>query len=106
MKRFGRPLSLLLACLLSLTVMPPAFAEESEAVDYKITNPYDTVDWDNWNRYRTQFHAHTLYSDGEMNITDVVEAYYAEGYDISSTAGWCSKNNGTVKNASRPGGVF
>lgn len=82
MKRIGRPLSLLLACLLSLTVMLPAFAEEAEAVDYKITNPYETVDWDNWNRYRTQLHAHTLYSDGEMNITDVVEAYYAEGYDI------------------------
>ncbi len=51
-------------------------------MDYKITNPYETVDWDAWGRYRTQLHAHTLYSDGGMPIADVVEAYYARGYDI------------------------
>lgn len=49
---------------------------------YDITNPYETVDWDNWNQYKTQLHSHTLYSDGEMDIKDVVEEYYAQGYDI------------------------
>ena len=55
---------------------------ETDAMDYKITNPYAAVDWDTFGRYRTQLHAHTLYSDGSMNIADAVEAYYALGYDI------------------------
>lgn len=70
-------LALLAAMLFGLSAV--AFAAD---VDYTITNPYETVDWDTWNHYRTQLHAHTLYSDGEMNITDVVEEYYAQGYDI------------------------
>ena len=53
-----------------------------EPSDYKIKNPYQTVNWDTWRQYRAQLHAHTLYSDGEMSMTDVVEAYYAHGYDI------------------------
>lgn len=49
---------------------------------FKIVNPYKTVDWETWSSYRAQLHAHTLYSDGDMSITDVVEAYYEHGYDI------------------------
>lgn len=60
----------------------PVMATEAEDVDYKITDPYETVDWENWNHYKAMLHAHTLYSDGEMAITDVVEEYYAQDYDI------------------------
>lgn len=70
-------------CFLMLTgCMIPVMAEETADVDYTITNPYETVDWENWNQYKACLHAHTLYSDGEMSITDVVEAYYALDYDI------------------------
>ena len=79
MKTTQRLTALLLAAAMLFGLSAAACAQE---VDYVITNPYETVDWDAWNRYRTQLHAHTLYSDGEMNITDAVEAYYAQGYDI------------------------
>lgn len=79
MKFWRGLLALILALLTAGGLMLPAMAE---TVDYKITDPYATVNWDTWNHYRSQLHTHTLYSDGEMNITDVVEAYYSLGYDI------------------------
>ena len=79
MKRGNRAISLLLAAAMLFGM--GAFADAAE-VDYMITNPYEMVDWDSWNHYRAQLHTHTLYSDGEMNVTDVVEEYYAQGYDI------------------------
>ncbi len=54
----------------------------TEKVSYIITSPYETVDWDSFNQYKTQLHAHTLYSDGGMDVKDVVEEYYRQDYDI------------------------
>ncbi|MBQ6119438.1 MAG: hypothetical protein IJK98_09415, partial [Clostridia bacterium] len=79
MKSKNRLIALILTAAMLFGMSAAAFAVE---VDYVITNPYETVDWDAWNHYRAQLHAHTLYSDGEMNITDVVEEYYARNYDI------------------------
>lgn len=53
-----------------------------EKVSYTIKSPYETVDWDTFNQYKTQLHAHTLYSDGGMDVKDVVEEYYRQDYDI------------------------
>ena len=80
MKLWQKLTATVLTLLAAVSLMMPATA--ATAMDYKITNPYETVDWDAWEHYRTQLHAHTLYSDGEMNVTDVVEEYYAQGYDI------------------------
>lgn len=54
----------------------------TNTVSYTIKSPYETVDWDTYNQYKTQLHAHTLYSDGFMDIKDVVEEYYKQDYDI------------------------
>ena len=67
--------SLLMSFVLPLTV-------NAAAVSYDITNPYETVDWANWNQYQAQLHTHTLYSDGTVDVKDVVERYYELGYDI------------------------
>ena len=82
MKSISKKLiAVILSALMLATVALPVFAED-EAVEYTITNPYETVDWDTWGQYKAMLHAHTLYSDGEMDITDVVEEYYARDYDI------------------------
>lgn len=73
-------ISLVLSVLMLACISVPAFA--AEQVEYTITNPYETVDWDTWGTYKAMLHAHTLYSDGEMAITDVVEEYYAQDYDV------------------------
>ena len=54
----------------------------TEKVSYTIKNPYETVNWDTFKQYKAQLHAHTLYSDGGMDIKDVVEEYYKQDYDI------------------------
>lgn len=73
-------LSLLLVfSLFSVT----AFAKDSET-DYTISNPYDKVDWDNFETYKANLHTHTTASDGDVVLTDMVEAYYKAGYDILS----------------------
>ena len=79
MKTVKKLLALLLTAAMFFAISAPALAA---APDYTVTNPYETVDWDAWHHYRAQLHTHTLYSDGEMNVTDVVEEYYRQGYDI------------------------
>ncbi len=74
-------LSLFLAIIMIASAAIPVFAA-SGSKQYKISNPYETVDFDTWGQYKAQLHTHTLYSDGEMDIKDVVEAYYALDYDI------------------------
>ncbi len=81
MKSFSKKIvSTVLAVLMTALIAVPAFA--AEQVDYTITSPYETVDWDTWGTYKAMLHAHTLYSDGEVAITDVVEEYYAQDYDV------------------------
>ena len=63
-------LSLVLFALLNIFSIS-VFAKEK--VSYTIKSPYETVDWDTFNQYKTQLHAHTLYSDGGMDVKDVVE---------------------------------
>ncbi len=72
-------LSLVLFALLNVFSIS-VFAKEK--VSYTIKSPYETVDWDTFNQYKTQLHAHTLYSDGGMDVKDVVEEYYRQDYDI------------------------
>jgi histidinol phosphatase-like PHP family hydrolase len=73
--------SLLLALFALLNIFSiSVFA--TEKVSYTIKSPYETVDWDTFNQYKTQLHAHTLYSDGGMDVKDVVEEYYRQNYDI------------------------
>jgi len=52
--------------------------------DYKIKNPYGTVDWDSWETYRTSTHIHSNISDGSVDFPDMIEAYYAKNYDAIS----------------------
>ena len=81
MKLFSKKfIAIVISVILVAGISVPAFA--TETVEYTITNPYETVDWENWGQYKAMLHAHTLYSDGEMDVKDVVEEYYAQGYDI------------------------
>ncbi len=81
MKSFSKKLiSAFLAVLMTALLVIPSFA--AEQVEYTITNPYETVDWDTWNTYKAMLHTHSLYSDGYLDITEVVEEYYRQDYDI------------------------
>lgn len=65
-----------------------AAAPRAQALDvlgtkrYTITNPYASVNWDTWGSYKANLHTHSTVSDGEVDFRDMIEAYYAAGYDI------------------------
>lgn len=75
---------ILLSVVLILSVFTPiCFAQiENEDLNYIIGNPYKDVDWNTWKAYKTQLHCHTNCSDGADSIADMVEAHYAQDYDI------------------------
>lgn len=50
--------------------------------DYTIVNPYENVDFDSWQGYKTQFHCHTTASDGYLTIKEAIKTYYDYDYDI------------------------
>lgn len=81
MKMSKKLISVLLVVSLMVSVVLPLSASAA-TVSYDITSPYETVDWDTWNQYQAMLHAHTLYSDGTVDVKDVVETYYSLGYDI------------------------
>ncbi len=54
-------------------------------VDYKITNPYESVTAyignDN-NHYKTNLHTHSTYSDADIDLSTMVKGYYNQDFDI------------------------
>ena len=81
MKMSKKLVSVLLVISLFVSFVLPLSAGAAD-VSYDITSPYETVDWETWNQYQAQLHTHTLYSDGTVDVKDVVERYYELGYDI------------------------
>lgn len=81
MKTFKKTLSVILSVSLLLGVFGiSAFA--AAETDYTIINPYENVDWAKSTTYKACLHAHTTASDGDVTLSDMVEAYYQAGYDI------------------------
>ena len=71
--------TLIVSLVMALFLPVSAFAGQ---VSYDITSPYDDINWETINQYQAMLHAHTLYSDGTVDVKDVVERYYELGYDI------------------------
>ena len=72
---------ILSVCILFSLCSTAAFAAVTET-DYTIVNPYEGVDWDTFTTYKANLHTHTTASDGDVTLSDMVEAYYQAGYDI------------------------
>ena len=58
------------------------YRDEREPLVWEISNPYASVDWKEYGRYKANFHTHTTVSDGVMNPHTVVDRYLKLGYDI------------------------
>ncbi len=58
-------------------------------VDYKITNPYASVTKylaKDANHYKTNLHAHSTYSDADIDLTSMVTGHYNQDYDVLGMA--------------------
>ncbi|MEJ6951445.1 PHP domain-containing protein [Natronospora cellulosivora (SeqCode)] len=49
-----------------------------------INNPYEGVDWVNWEQHKANLHTHTTESDGNTGPAGVIDRYYDLGYTILS----------------------
>lgn len=80
-------LSILLSIVLVLSsvavLTSQAFAATGDTIgqyDFTISNPYETIDWDTWKAYKGATHVHTVRSDGDIELNDMIEKYYSLGY--------------------------
>lgn len=80
MKKAKKLIALALAGIMTFSCSIVAFA--SDGIDYTISNPYATVDFDTWGQYRADLHCHTTASDGDEDMNVMIEEHYAQGYDI------------------------
>ena len=71
-------LSMVMSVVMILTAVP-VFA--SAADDITITNPYENVNWDTVNQYKTALHVHTNSSDGDPTLKQSIERHYETGFD-------------------------
>ena len=80
-------LSVLISVIMTLSLIAyipfTALASGYDSIgkyDFKITNPYETVDWDTWKAYKGATHVHTVRSDGDIELDDMIEKYYSLGF--------------------------
>ena len=73
-------ISLTLATIMLFSCCVISFAAED--VDYTINNPYETVDFANWDQYKADLHCHTTASDGDEDMNVMIEEHYAQDYDV------------------------
>lgn len=97
---------MLTAAVAANVLSMPVFAAEipdGYEKDYCITSPYEQVDWNTYNQYKADFHAHSTNSDGGELTSDMVEDHYKKAYDILSmtdhnylTSRWSEAAKGAV----------
>ncbi len=88
-----KTLAVILALTMIFTMALPVFAAESEK-NFIIDNPYETVDWDAWDDYKTQLHCHTNASDGFLPVQQFCDMHYALNYEIVALTDHGTLNRG------------
>ena len=104
--KFKKVLSVLTCATLIFTASSPLIsAAAADEIDYTIVNPYECVDWDKWDYYKANLHTHSVASDGDLSITDMVQLYYSKGYDILAMTDHGVINHGWNKER-KTNGIF
>lgn len=88
-----KTLAVILALTMIFTMALPVFAAESEK-NFIIDNPYEEVDWDAWEDYKTQLHCHTNASDGFLPVQQFCDMHYALNYEIVALTDHGTLNRG------------
>ena len=101
-------LSILLSIVLVLSsvavLTSQAFAATGDTIgqyDFTISNPYETIDWDTWKAYKGATHVHTVRSDGDIELNDMIEKYYSLGYQALALTDHGTVNYSWTKDQTR-----
>ncbi len=97
-KRTKKLLSAVLALIICFSVSVFAFA-----ADIEISNPYQNIDWNAVNTYKTALHSHTNASDGDQTLAQSLERHAETGFDIvaitdhgTTDYGWTKDNKNEI----------
>ena len=103
-----KTLSIILSIVMVLSLMAyipsTAFAAAYDSIgeyDFKITNPYESVDWDTWKAYKGATHVHTVRSDGDIELDDMIEKYYSLGFQALALTDHGTVNYSWTKDQTR-----
>lgn len=100
MKTSRKVIALILALLMMSAVSVPTMAAENTTEtkkNYIIDNPYEGIDWDAWEDYKTQLHCHTNASDGFLTIEEFCAMHYACDFEIVALTDHGTNNLGWNK---------
>ncbi len=98
LKNSRKAIALVLALLIAGSLGVSATAAENTAKkNYIIDNPYDGIDWDKWDDYKTQLHCHTNASDGFLTIEEFCAMHYACDFEIVALTDHGTNNLGWNK---------
>ena len=88
-----KSLAVFMAALFVGMLAPAAIAANAEK-NFIIENPYEEINWDEWEAYKTQLHCHTTASDGFLTIDEFCKMHYAADYDIVALTDHGTLNRG------------
>ena len=97
-------MSIVIALSSAIALACPVFAVANDTVgdyDFKITNPYETVNWDTWKAYKGATHVHTVRSDGDIELDDMIEKYYSLGFQALALTDHGTVNYSWTKDQTR-----
>ena len=97
-------LSIILSISMIIYIPCVAFAAGTDTVgknDYTIKNAYESVNWDTWKAYKGATHVHTVRSDGNVELNDMIEKYYSLGYQALALTDHGTVNYSWTKDQSR-----
>ena len=107
MKKISKVLSGVLAFMLIVTMCSigmTAYAATDDVIgnySFDITSTYKDIDWNNWKQYKGATHVHTVRSDADTEIDDMIEYYYGFGYDDLALTDHGTVNYGWTSGQSR-----
>ena len=97
-KALKKSLAILISFILAFGIYPISFANDDVIKDetmliipitsdkpqknYIIESPYEGIDWDAWDDYKTQLHCHTTASDGFLTVDEFCRMHYALNFEI------------------------
>ncbi len=81
---FKKSIAAFLAAVMLMSCLPFAFAADANSNGYTITNPYQNINWETINQYKTALHTHTNASDGDDTLLESIERHYETGFDVVS----------------------
>ncbi len=107
MKRSLKVLSLIFTIVMligTISVGMSAYAVSDDVIgdyDFEITNVYKDIDWSNVGVYKGETHVHTVRSDADTEIDDMILEYYRLGFDALALTDHGTINYGWTNDQSR-----